>query len=345
MSKNTSFKVGALAAAIGVAGVLVAPATLARDGYLETFASEYPTSQSGVNANCALCHTTYERVSNMSLNPYGVAIARATGATLADRLGNVEGDDSDGSGFTNLQEIEASAQPGWTEGDTVPTGVIGLLDPEQVAGCFPVVDPSTIDFGTLLPGESVVASAFVTNNGDETCAVAASVAPSGEFVLESADSFDVLGGDTAQVDVSYTPADLGDDTGLLTLAYDGSTIEVELVGSSSEALVDMDIKSFRVTKKVSVSKGKGIVDVNLTVENGGDTEGSVDATVTGVQDGKVVYNQTVSVTDAVGGGANSYTFQSYIPDFAGDIIWMAVIADDVDDPDEDTATATTTVTD
>jgi len=62
MSKNTSFTVGALAAAIGVAGVLVAPATLARDGYLDTFATEYPTSLSGDNANCALCHDTYERV-------------------------------------------------------------------------------------------------------------------------------------------------------------------------------------------------------------------------------------------------------------------------------------------
>ena len=54
-----------------------------------------------------------------------------------------------------------------------------------------------------------------------------------------------------------------------------------------------------------------------------------------------VSTQTVSVTDAVGGGATRYTFQSYIPDATGDIVWTAVINDG--DPDTDAATATTVV--
>ena len=72
-----------------------------------------------------------------------------------------------------------------------------------------------------------------------------------------------------------------------------------------------------------------------------DPEGNADATVTGVQNDTVVSTQTVSVTDAVGGGATRYTFQSYIPDATGDIVWTAVINDG--DPDTDAATATTVV--
>ena len=112
-----------------------------------------------------------------------------------------------------------------------------------------------------------------------------------------------------------------------------SVISVQLIGTSSVEFVDLDIKSFRVTNKVSLTKGKGIIDVQLTVENGGDTEGNDDATVTGVQNDTVVSTQTVSVTDAVGGGATRYTFQSYIPDATGDITWTATINDGDSDID------------
>jgi hypothetical protein len=146
--------------------------------------------------------------------------------------------------------------------------------------------------------------------------------------------------------VSYTPIDPGDDTGQLLLTEADSIIQVQLVGTSGAELVNLDIKSLRVSNKVSVSKGRGIIDVQLSVENVGDTEGNGSATITGVQDqgGTLVpvYSQTLPVTDDVGKGATTYTFQSYIPDTAGDIIWTATIIDG--DPDTDMATATTSVT-
>jgi ribosomal protein S11 len=97
-------------------------------------------SSSGNNASCFLCHATDPASS--SWNAYGFAIRSAMGSTLATRIRNVESLNSDGNPATNLAEINANAQPGWTTGANnskffsagPPTFVaappgIGLLDP------------------------------------------------------------------------------------------------------------------------------------------------------------------------------------------------------------------------
>ena len=83
------------------------------------------------------------------------------------------------------------------------------------------------------------------------------------------------------------------------------------------------------------------VGIQLTVRNSGVVEGDVPATVTGVQNGAEVYNETMTVSDAVGNGRTKFEFPDFIPTDAGDIVWMATIADG--DPDADEATATTVV--
>ena len=355
MSQHNRFAVSALAAAIGAGGLMLAPAANANRALADAWSNYYGTSSSLANADCKLCHGD---ANLFPLNPYGAdwrdALLSICGTIESCNLNQLEagldaiaGLDSDAPNdltqSSNLVEINADTQPGWAESDA-PAGVTGLLDPEQqVAGCVPFVDPSVLDFGNVLQGDSATASTFITNNGDATCSVQAEVNnASGEFALVSGASFTVAPTDSVPVDVSYTPADLGDDTGQLLLTLPESIISVQLVGTSSVEFVDLDIKSFRVTKKVSISKGRGIVDVQLNVENGGVTEGSADATIVGVQNDAVVYTQTLSVTDGVGNGATSYTFQSYIPDAAGDITWTATIVDG--DPDPDSETATTTVT-
>jgi hypothetical protein len=357
MSQHNRFAVSALAAAIGAGTLMVAPSAHALRPFVTLWDLQYPNSLSNDNVvgtnneniGCALCHND----TNLQLNPYGAdwlaewPSGSPTDAELVAALEAIEGLDSDSPSdltqSSNIVEIEAGTQPGWAEGDN-PAGIIGLLDPEQqVAGCVPFVDPSVLDFGTVLEGDSATLSAFVTNNGDENCLFNAQVNNvSGEFVLESAASFSVAPAGEVAVDVSYTPIDPGDDTGQLILTEADSIIQVQLVGTSGAELVNLDIKSLRVTNKVSVTKGKGIVDVLLTVENGGLAEGSADATITGVQNGVPVYVQTVNVTDGVGNGSTRYTFQSYFPDAAGDITWTAVINDG--DPDDDIASATTSVT-
>jgi len=351
LKMNRKFSTSTLAGLLGVGVLLTAPSAHALRQFGTLWDLQYPFSQSRANVvgttpenvGCALCHND----TDLTLNPYGRDWVNAwTGTTdpeLTAALIAIEGlnSDNDPTGSSNIVEINADTQPGWREGDN-PAGVIGDLDPVVVIeGCVPFVDPAVIDFGIVAPGDTAIQSTTVTNNGDEVCDGTATVFDeSGEFALESAAGISVDPQQSVAVDVSYTPLDETADTGRLTLTFPDEVVNVQLVGAGG-ANVDLDIKSFRVTNKVSLTRGKGIVDVTLTVENGGLVEGVRPATVTGVQNGVTVYVQTVNVTDGVGNGSTRYTFQSYIPTAGGDIEWTAVIADS--DADDDTATATTTV--
>jgi hypothetical protein len=68
--------------------------------------SKYPSMAGSRIDTCALCHTS----SIPSLNPYGAAY-KASGRNVA-AFGAIESTDSDGDGFTNLQEIMALTFPG-----------------------------------------------------------------------------------------------------------------------------------------------------------------------------------------------------------------------------------------
>jgi hypothetical protein len=246
---------------------------------------------------------------------------------------------NDGPPDNGTLEI-ASDSPG-EELISVPLSGTGV--PVQVNECVPVVDPASLAFGSVELGNTSSLTTTVTNNGTLECAVEATVSGSGEFGLASAASFTVAPGASADVSVDYAPMDLGDDAGNLALTFPDRTINVPLSGSGIEApveVVDLDIKSFRVTKKIALIRVKPVV-IKLTVNNGGLIEGSAPATLTGVQNGGVVHEQTLNVTDAVGNGSTRYTLDPFTPDAVGVIEWTMVIADG--DPDDDVATATTTV--
>ncbi len=144
--------------------------------------------------------------------------------------------------------------------------------------------------------------------------------------------------------VSYTP-----NTGFTgTDAFD-YTIEDGFGGSATATVtmtvvagppVDLDIAQFKVTKNIRMAKVKPIA-IQLTVKNDGTVEGDAPATIVGVQNNVEVYNETLTVSDAVGNGRTKWDFPSYTPAVAGTIVWTATIADG--DPDADEAAATTTV--
>jgi hypothetical protein len=146
---------GLLTALIGVPLLLAASSAFARSTYLTEFEFVYPLSRSDNNARCALCHNSYTEGSGY--NPYGTAF-RLVGGTLEQRYRAIETLDSDvdPGGYTNLEEINASTQPGWTVGDTVPTGVIGDLDP--VAGNTP---PIVTNPGDQLDNENTFVSLLI----------------------------------------------------------------------------------------------------------------------------------------------------------------------------------------
>ena len=117
------------------AGALItmAPMVHATSGYLSSWQSTYPASLSDNNASCALCHTTVS--TSGSLNPYGSAVS-ANGITGAENLDS----DNDPTGSSNIVEINANTQPGWT--GTAPSGVTGDLDPTVVVeNQPPIADP------------------------------------------------------------------------------------------------------------------------------------------------------------------------------------------------------------
>jgi len=124
-------------------GVLPA---LAFPGFLTQWETIYPSStSSGAGVGCALCHASTGGGSPW--NAYGWALRqeyRTNGASIIDAFHTVENLDSDGSGSSNLAEIEADTQPGWTAGpnntlffsndstsaDNPPPAVVAAADPE-----------------------------------------------------------------------------------------------------------------------------------------------------------------------------------------------------------------------
>ncbi|MDH3673515.1 MAG: cadherin-like domain-containing protein, partial [Gammaproteobacteria bacterium] len=156
-------------------------------------------------------------------------------------------------------------------------------------------------------------------------------------------------------DVTYTPAlgFSGTDTFTYT-ATDGadpSNVATVTVTVNAPAALDLDIAQFRVTKNVRVG-GKKLVDIKLVVKNNSTVNSGATrpANLIGVQGGVVIYNcQTglvcpapLQVSDPVGDGRSRFEFPSYTPTATGDINWTVMIIDD-NDPDDDTATAVTSV--
>ena len=103
-----------LAALAVLAALVVAPQAHATSGYQSTWSGLYPGSASDNNAGCQLCHGS----STQNINPYGFAMAQCNGASgsITQRIQAIEGVNSDGDpgNFSNLQETNANAQPGWT---------------------------------------------------------------------------------------------------------------------------------------------------------------------------------------------------------------------------------------
>ena len=98
--------VAVLSAAISMAGFgfLVSPAE-SKPEYLSEFNSRYKTSGSHLDT-CSTCHAS-SSPSRDNLNPYG----KDFGAANHD-FGAVEPKDSDGDGFSNIDEIRAGTFPG-----------------------------------------------------------------------------------------------------------------------------------------------------------------------------------------------------------------------------------------
>jgi hypothetical protein len=98
--------VAALSAVISMVGfgLLGSPAQ-SKPEYLSEFNSRYKTSGSRLDT-CSTCHAS-SSPSRENLNPFGGDFSAAN-----HDFGAIEGKDSDGDGFSNIDEIKAGTFPG-----------------------------------------------------------------------------------------------------------------------------------------------------------------------------------------------------------------------------------------
>jgi hypothetical protein len=88
-----------------VAMLMIVPQVMARQSYLTTFETTYPAAAGSRIDACNLCHNSPR--GGDARNPYGLSYASSGHNFTA-----IENIDSDGDGWTNLQEINSLTFPG-----------------------------------------------------------------------------------------------------------------------------------------------------------------------------------------------------------------------------------------
>ena len=192
------------------------------------------------------------------------------------------------------------------------------------------------DFATTTTGTPVVVNVLANDfdqEGDALTVTAVTQPANGTASIN-------LGGSSVTY-VSNTGF-TGVDTFTYTLS-DGNggtatgNVAINVTGGDG-GLVDIDIDRLRLPGRANAGD---TVTPNLRVRNNGVINLEVPATLVGVQDGQTVYGQTISVSDAPGGGASAFAFPPRIVGAGGNITWTVTIVDG--DADVEQATATTRV--
>lgn len=310
---SLSLAVCVLAAFLTVGGTAYGNGTLQ-----STFNTEYSTGGTALDT-CSTCHT-----SGSSFNPYGQAINDAGGegadAGLA-AIQAVEGDDSDGDGFSNFDEIDNLTFPGDNTSfpaavdntapavtSTVPAdnAVNVAIDVWIMATFDEAIDPATVDNTSFILTDALdnVVDGTVTVSADNTTATFTPSAFLDNTAVYTAtlttDVTDLAGNPLADNVVWSFTTGTGTDTiaptVLSTVPADGATgvaVTTVVAATFDEAIdpVTVDNTSF------FVNDGAGNVDGTITfVDNTATFTPSADLAV------NTVYTATLTtdVTDASG---------------------------------------------
>ena len=272
------------------------------------WATQYPSSQtddnmiSATGAPCQMCHENDN--GGNTVNLYGWAIKQRldAGDTINQALSNVESQDSDGNGDSNLVEINANAQPGWVPGavNTIyrTNGKVKATDSSPPTGVTPL-DPVT---GNNPP---------VANDDSDTVAEGASVDI--DVVANDTDADGTVDATTVTIitDVTNGSTAVNPTTGVVTYTHDGSettsdsftyTVQDNNGATSNTATVTITVTPVNDPPVANddadtVAEG-GSVPIDV-VANDTDADGTVDATtvtiITDVSNGSTVVNPTTGV--------------------------------------------------
>lgn len=326
---------------VGIALLVAIPSVMALNSMFKTWQKVYPHSGTS-DAGCAVCHGN----TTQTLNAYGrdlcVAFDGSIPADITADLLAIEGLDSDGDGSSNLVEIEAGAQPGWTAGDNA---LYATLD----GGCAPTGDVISVPSSVPVPYDPPAGGEPVADpNGPYTGNVNVPLTFDGSGSYDS-DETDVI----VAYDWSFGDGQTGTGmmpehtyaapgTYLVTLTVTDDEGQMNTATSSAaisgDSVLDLDIAAFKVDRTARVGKE---ITIELAVTNDGEVLGQALATVTGAQNGEPVYMWSLNVYDYIGKGDTSFSFPAYTANNAGEISWTVTIYDV--DPDSDEAFASTLV--
>jgi hypothetical protein len=335
---------------LGVGVLVAAPCAHGQTTYYKTWEGLYPASGSYDNAGCALCHSS---TSGGGLNAYGSDITSEPGL-LADRIKAVEGlnSDKDPGGASNLVEIQADAQPGWT-GSAV-AGVSGDLDPgvsppdddspPQVADPDISVSTTVLVFGAVDVGTTKTMKVTISNLGGaelEVTGLDFTKASSGDFELSAAPTppFTVGAADSAKVYVDYVPSGAGGDSAALEIESDSPGEELVTVSLSGTGVVPAADECAISVNPLELDFGSVEVaaakTLSVEVTNAGDVGCEVGATVSSdaassEDDAFVLVSQGSFTVDP---GASVDVEVEYLPAYLGDDAGaLDLISNDPDSP-------------
>jgi hypothetical protein len=154
--------------------LLAAPPALARPTYFETFKSTYGIPDGANLDACGVCHFLW--TGSGGRNPYGTAVEQQLylGKSITQSILDVEPDDSDADGFTNIDEImNFMTLPGYScdnfhQAVGAPQGYDTYITP-LVASCLEPLDIRLSPSGQIgfvaKPGEVKTADLTIFNNG------------------------------------------------------------------------------------------------------------------------------------------------------------------------------------
>lgn len=212
------------------------------------------------------------------------------------------------------------------------------------------VTPTAVSFGPVITNGVVTRIVTLANAGTLQATVSGlAIVGSTEFAVDAtspAAPFVVAAGASVDLTLSYSPIDVGADTGTLNIASDdiaNPNLAVALGGTGTAQALDVDISQLQVDKKYEIGGKKSKpIKIFVNVVNRSRTNDIRTISVIGVQNGVEVYSHALNAVPKPKGKGAHLPFPAYVPLAAGQIDWTATLEDN--DPDTDVATATTLVT-
>lgn len=230
---------------------------------------------------------------------------------------------------------------------TVNLGVSGAGAVQAVATIL--LDPGSLDFGTVIVGTTASRTTEVRNTGNaalEVTSITPCAGTPATFAWAPAAPFTVAAGQSVTLTAAYAPTAAAAESGCLALASNDPahpTTQLAVAGTGAQPPVpsadaDVDIDELEVPR--ATSRKTTSITPRIELVNRSAVNASVTARLTGTIDGAQVYDQTIPV-ELAAGADGTFSFPPYEISHAGraKLLWKATVTDQ--DPDVDEATATT----